>query len=87
KACGARRLAIESVAFTLPGASGDAVSALELGARSSGLETLVLRFGQLWGPGTWSASAPQPPAVHIEEAGRRAAELVLRATPGTYVIA
>ncbi len=85
---GARRLVVESVAFELAGAGAAAVAALEHGAEASGLEAVVLRFGRLWGPGTWEPeSAPEPPAVHIDEAGRRAAALILASPPGTYKIA
>ena len=83
-ASGARKLAVESVAFALPGASGEAVAALERGAQDSGLASWVLRFGRLWGPGTWDATPPAAPSVHVEDAGRMAAELILSRTPGTY---
>jgi nucleoside-diphosphate-sugar epimerase len=82
---GARRLLVESIAFASSPASREAVDALERGARESGLEALVLRFGRFWGPGTWSATPAEPPAIHVEEAGRRAAAL-LGAPPGTYEI-
>ncbi len=61
---------------------------MERGAAESGLEAIVLRFGRLWGPGTWEPeSAPEPPAGHVDEAGRRAATLILAAPPGTHEIA
>jgi hypothetical protein len=63
------------------------VHALEEGALGSGLEALVLRFGRLWGPGTWSPSPPEPPAISVAEAGRRAAALLLGAATGTVVLA
>ncbi|HVZ72056.1 MAG TPA: NAD-dependent epimerase/dehydratase family protein [Polyangia bacterium] len=85
---GARRLVVESIAFSGAPASMQAVAALEADARASGLEALVLRFGRFWGPGTWSVeSAPEAPAVHVGEAGRRAAELILTGAPGDHVIA
>ena len=28
---------------------------MEREAQTSGLDTLIVRFGRLWGPGTWSA--------------------------------
>src|SRR5579872_825247 len=58
RAAGARRLVIESIAFPVPPADGEAVAALERGALESGLEAVILRFGRFWGPGTWSATAP-----------------------------
>jgi len=85
RAAGARRLVVESVAFTLIGAGAAALAALEQGAQASGLEAIVIRFGRLWGPGTWSESAPAAaPTVHVSEAGRRAAPLVVAAPPGRY---
>jgi uncharacterized protein YbjT (DUF2867 family) len=86
-AAGARRLVIESIAFHPTGGPMVAVTALEQNALDSGLEPLVLRFGRFWGPGTWADVPPEPPAIHIAEAGRRAAELILTGAPGAYVIA
>jgi uncharacterized protein YbjT (DUF2867 family) len=84
---GARRLAVESVAFPLAGASAQALASFEQGALGSGLETLVLRFGRLWGPGTRYEEPPEPPRVHVEEAGARAAKLITAGTPGIHVVA
>jgi nucleoside-diphosphate-sugar epimerase len=50
-------------------------------------DLIVLRFGRFWGPGTWADVSPEAPAIHIAEAGRRAAELILTGAPGAYVIA
>jgi uncharacterized protein YbjT (DUF2867 family) len=86
RAAGATRLVVESIAFATSPESDAAVAALEDGARNSGLDALILRFGMFWGPGTWRPAAAGPaPAVHVETAGRRAAEL-LDAAPGTYTI-
>lgn len=85
-ASGARRYVVESVAFPLEGASARAVESLEQDALGSGLETLVLRFGRLWGPGTWYDEPPEPPRVHIDEAGERAAELITDGSPGVHVV-
>lgn len=86
RAAGARRLVVESVSFPLPPAGAEAVAALERGALESGLDALVLRFALLWGAGTWHAEPPEDSSVHVDEAGRRAAELVLRGEPGVYEI-
>lgn len=83
---GARRLVVESVAFPLEGPAGEAVAELESAALTSGLEALVLRFGLLWGPGTWSPEPPAGPSVSAVEAGRRAAELLLHGQPGVHVV-
>ena len=42
RAAGARAIAVESVAFDLPGAAGAAVAALEHGARASGLSATAV---------------------------------------------
>jgi nucleoside-diphosphate-sugar epimerase len=84
---GARRLVVESIAFEVSADSAAAVRALEQGALDSGLEAVILRFGRLWGPGTWSESAPAAPAISATEAGQRAAALVLGAPRGIYVVA
>lgn len=86
RAAGARRLLVESIAFATSPESDAAVAALEDGARASGLEAVILRFGRFWGPGTWREASPaEPPTVHVDLAGRRAAELIDEA-PGVYTI-
>jgi uncharacterized protein YbjT (DUF2867 family) len=87
RAAGARRLVVESVAFETPAASAAAVAALEVGARASGLEALVLRFGRLWGPETWDEIPPVPPAINVAEAGRRAAALIVDGATGVHEVA
>lgn len=88
RAAGARRLVVESIAFETTGASAAAAAALEENASAAGLEALVLRFGLFWGPGTWSEGPPERrPAVHVAEAGRRAAALIVSGAPGVHVIA
>jgi nucleoside-diphosphate-sugar epimerase len=86
KAVEARRLVVESVAFPLERHAAEAVKEMEHTALDSPLDVLILRFGRLWGPGTWYREAPEKPAVRIDEAGARAAKLVTSAPPGTYVI-
>ncbi|HTA20080.1 MAG TPA: NAD-dependent epimerase/dehydratase family protein [Polyangia bacterium] len=89
RACGARRLVVESVAFD-PGVatSTAAVEALEQDALASGLEAVVLRFGRLWGPGTWDVAAAEPPAIHVDDAGLRAAALIVDAAArGVHIVA
>lgn len=86
-ASGARRLVVESIAFAVGEDSSAAVAALEESCLGSGLDALVLRFGRFWGPGTWTETAPEPPAVHVEEAGRRAASLIAGGASGIHVVA
>jgi nucleoside-diphosphate-sugar epimerase len=84
---GARRLVVESVAFPLEGEGAPALGALEQDALESGLETVVIRFGRLWGPGTWYDEPPEPPRIHVGDAGSRAAELITSGAPGVHVVA
>jgi nucleoside-diphosphate-sugar epimerase len=87
RASGARRLVVESIAFAGSADSAGAVAALEDSAAASGLDLLILRFGRFWGPGTWTETTPEPPAIHVAEAGRRAATLILAGRPGIQVVA
>jgi nucleoside-diphosphate-sugar epimerase len=82
----AQRLVVESVAFLLEGDSADALEQMEQTALDAPLEVLILRFGRLWGHGTWYDEPPRGEAVHIDEAATRAAELLTSAPAGTYVI-
>jgi len=87
RAAGARRLVIESIAFPSAGAGAATVAAFEHDALTSGLEALVLRFGRFYGPETWTDVAPEAPAIHVAEAGRRAAALIVDGAPGVHIVA
>jgi nucleoside-diphosphate-sugar epimerase len=86
-ATGATRLVVESVAFALEGDAGTAVEQLESSAGTFSGDTVILRFGRLWGPGTAYQAPPRPPTIHIDEAGARASRLITRGARGTYTIA
>ncbi len=47
---------------------------------------IVLRYGRLYGPGTWSAGADRPPTVHVNDAARAALLAVDHGEPGIYHI-
>jgi uncharacterized protein YbjT (DUF2867 family) len=70
EAAGASRFVAQSIAWQLRGEAGAAVAELErlvLGANG-----VVLRYGRLYGPGTYyEDEAPEPPRVHVEQAARR----------------
>ena len=73
-----------------PGAmTARGVRALEqavLGA--SGLDGLVLRYGRLYGPGTWSpAAASGRPALHVDAAAQQRCSAATRGAAGVYNIA
>ena len=50
-------------------------------------EGIVLRYGRLYGPGTWETDPDEPPTVHVEAAARAALLAVDRGEPGIYNIA
>ncbi len=80
--CG--RVLAESVAWTLPGAGEAAAAELERSVLAAG--GVVLRYGQLYGPGTYyPAEAPGPPRVHVDEAAHRTIE-ALEAPSGVVTI-
>jgi len=50
-------------------------------------EGVVLRYGRLYGPGTWTADPDEPPTVHVDAAARAALLAVDHGEPGIYNIA
>jgi len=50
------------------------------------LDGLVLRYGQLYGPGTWNPDPAGSVPLHVESAARAAALAAARGTPGVYNI-
>ena len=48
---------------------------------------VVLRYGRLYGPGTWETNPDEPPTVHVEAAARAALLAVDRCQSGIYNIA
>ena len=72
-----------------PGIRADTVAgvmALERAVLDPAFEGIVLRYGYLYGPGSWYDAAPKPPSLHIDAAAH-AALLALDAPPGIYNIA
>lgn len=51
-----------------------------------GIDGVVLRYGYLYGPGTWYAVPPKPPSVHVDAAAH-AALLTVTKGGGVYNIA
>jgi nucleoside-diphosphate-sugar epimerase len=84
---GARRLVVESVAFPLDGDAARVLDELERSTRAFAGEALILRFGRLWGPGTFHQRAAAPPSIRGDRAGTEAARLITGASPGTYTVA
>jgi nucleoside-diphosphate-sugar epimerase len=66
------RFLAQSVAWPLPGEGGAAVAEHERRVLAAG--GVVLRYGKLYGPGTYfSEEVPPPPRIHVDEAARRTA--------------
>jgi nucleoside-diphosphate-sugar epimerase len=51
------------------------------------LETIVLRYGHLYGPGTWDDESKGPGYVHVDAAACAALLAIDRGAPGIYNIA
>lgn len=64
------------------------VTALENAVTGTpGIDGIVLRYGYLYGPGTWNETAPQGPAIHVDAAAHAALLAISRGQPGIYNIA
>ena len=73
-AAGTRRFLAQSIAWTPPG-SGQAVAEHERLILDAG--GVVVRYGQLYGPGTYYPDdLPAPPRIHVEGAARRTLALL-----------
>lgn len=84
KEAGAKRFLAQSVAWTLPGEGGRAALELERMVLEAG--GTVLRYGQLYGPGTYHEEGlPSHPRIHVDEAARRTVA-ALSAPPGVVTV-
>jgi nucleoside-diphosphate-sugar epimerase len=54
---------------------------------ASGIEGVVLRYGLLYGPGTWYRTAERKPALHVDAAAHAAVLALNSGAPGIYNIA
>ena len=85
RAAGARRFLAQSVAWEIPGDGGQATRELERAVLE--YDGVVLRYGRLYGPGTYyETTLPDPPRIHIDAAARRTVTL-LDAPRGIVTIA
>lgn len=64
-----------------------AVGVLEDLVLSGPFRGVVLRFGQLYGPGTWTSIPPRGAPVHVEAAADAARRALRLGEPGTYNVA
>jgi nucleoside-diphosphate-sugar epimerase len=85
-AAGGPRVIAQSISWELPSEDRRAVTAaheravLEAGG-------VVVRYGQLWGPGTYyPAGPPDPPRIHVDDAARQTPP-ALGAPPGLTIVA
>ncbi len=54
---------------------------------ASGIDAVILRYGLLYGPGTWYAAPARSPALHVDAAAQAALLAITRGEPGIYNIA
>ena len=85
-AAGAGRVIAQSISWELGSASRRAVTAAHERAvlRAGGV---VVRYGQLYGPGTYYPSTPpEPPRIHVDDAARQTLA-ALGVPPGVTIVA
>jgi nucleoside-diphosphate-sugar epimerase len=74
-AAGVERFHAQSIAWELPGERGAANRAFERTVLDAG--GVVIRYGQLYGPGTYyETEPPPPPRIAIDKAARRTVPLL-----------
>jgi nucleoside-diphosphate-sugar epimerase len=80
KAANAQRILAQSIAWELPGERGATYREHERAVLDAG--GVVIRYGQLYGPGTYyETELPPPPRLPVDEAAGRTAP-ILDAPPG-----
>jgi len=84
EAAGAERILAQSIAWELPGDRGVATREFEGSVLNAG--GVVIRYGRLYGPGTYyETKKPSPPRIQIDEAARRTVPN-LEAPPGVVEV-
>lgn len=99
-ASGAARIVAQSIAFAyapgpvpyseeapLDAGTFSSVIKLEQLVSGSGLEYIVLRYGRLYGPNTWTMVPPEQTPVHVDAAADAARLSMSRGRSGVYNIA
>jgi len=85
-AAGAERVIAQSISWELPSQRRRAATAAHERAvlRAGGV---VIRYGQLYGPGTYyETGPPEPPRIHVDDAARQSLP-ALAAPPGVTLVA
>jgi nucleoside-diphosphate-sugar epimerase len=78
QAAGASRILVQSIAWTLPGERGRAMERFERSVLDAG--GVVVRYGQLYGPGTfYETEPPDPPRISVVDAAMRTVPLLTAA--------
>ncbi len=67
--------------------SAGAVAAMESLVLGGPFEGIVLRYGELYGPGTWTETPPVRCPVHVDAATNAARLALTRGAPGVYNVA
>jgi len=82
----AQRVIVQSISWELPGENRRAITAShERAVLDAG--GVVIRYGQLYGPGTFYPGAPpQPPRIHVDDAARLTLP-TLAVPPGVTIVA
>jgi nucleoside-diphosphate-sugar epimerase len=84
RAASAERILAQSIAWELPGERGVTTREHERAVLDAG--GVVIRYGQLYGPGTYfETEKPAPPRIGIDEAARRTVQL-LDSPPGVVEV-
>ena len=66
----------------------EGVASLELAVtQSQGIDGVVLRYGRLYGPGTWTEIPQGPAPLHVDAAAQAACLALTKGWPGIYNIA
>jgi nucleoside-diphosphate-sugar epimerase len=73
-AAGAERFLAQSVAWELPGDGEAAAREMERMVLDAG--GVVVRYGQLYGPGTYHARPPDGPRISVDDAARRTLDVL-----------
>jgi nucleoside-diphosphate-sugar epimerase len=72
----------------VPNLTVEGVVALERAVtQTRGIDGVVLRYGRLYGPGTWSETPSGAAPLHVDAAAQGALLALTRAAPGIYNIA
>jgi len=64
-----------------------AAADMEAQVLASGMQGIVLRYGLLYGPGTWTEEPARKPPLHVDAAAHAALLALTRGEPGIYNIA